>query len=246
MALLDLTRSPHGGRQRHLPEWQSQPPITPTTIIDHSIVGSAESAYQKFRDQSVLESHFIVDLDGAIWQLMDTDRQADANLRANSYAISIETADRGDPDTQPWTPAQLETLIWLHEEIRRVHPTIPRRRSQSCDDPAGLGFHTMHGAPGCWTPVSKTCPGVIRKRQWGSLLLPAFLAAPQEDDMTDDEHDALMWLRTNVTILRDQGVRMTAFGQPTGDADREVNNLATVLRELKDVKALLAKLLPPE
>jgi hypothetical protein len=36
MALLDLDRAPHGGSQRHLPEWQAQPRMTPTAIIDHS------------------------------------------------------------------------------------------------------------------------------------------------------------------------------------------------------------------
>ena len=140
-----------------------------------------------FNRTSSLESHFIVDLDGAIWQLMDTSRQADANLQANGYAISIETADRGDPDRQPWTSDQIESLAWLHAELRRVHPTIPRRESRSCSDPGGLGYHTLHGAPSCWTPVSKSCPGTVRKGQWRSLLLPAFLNQEEESDMTPEQ-----------------------------------------------------------
>jgi N-acetylmuramoyl-L-alanine amidase len=195
VALLDFNGSPHGGSQRHLPEWQSQPKITPTTIIDHSIVGSGESAWQMFATRSGLESHFIVLgrrsglQDGHIWQLMTTDRQADANLNGNGYALSIETEDDGDPDTQPWTGAQLRSLIWLHAELRRVHPTIPQRESRSCADPGGHGFHTMHGAPSCWTPVAKTCPGVVRRRQWEDVLLPAYLGGTPtlEDDMTPEE-----------------------------------------------------------
>ena len=182
--MLSFDGAPHGGRQRHLPEWQSQPRITPTTIIDHSIVGSAEGAFRMFRDTSALESHFIVDLDGEIWQLMDTSRQADANLRANDYAISIETADRGSPDTQPWTVEQLASLVWLHEALLDAHQTIPRRRSRSCADPGGLGYHTLHGAPSCWTPVAKSCPGRVRKGQWADVLLPAFLN-PAEDRRHD-------------------------------------------------------------
>jgi N-acetylmuramoyl-L-alanine amidase len=196
MAFLSFDGAPHGGSQRHLPEWQSQPKITPTTIIDHSIVGSGESAWQMFANRSGLESHFIVlgrrsgIKDGHIWQLMDTDRQADANLNGNGYALSIETEDDGDPDTQPWTGAQLRSLIWLHAELRRVHPTIPQRESQSCADPGGHGYHTMHGAPSCWTPVAKTCPGMVRRRQWRDDLLPAYLAGipTLEDDMFTDEH----------------------------------------------------------
>jgi hypothetical protein len=184
MALLSFTGSPHGGRQRHLPEWQSQPKITPTTIIDHSIVGGAEGAWQMFRDRSVLESHFIVDLDGAIWQLMDTDRQADANLDANDFAISIETADRGDPDNQPWTVAQLDSLVWLHEQLLAAHRTIPRRKCATWNG-GGLGFHTLFGAPSHWTPVAKSCPGRVRKEQWAATLLPAFLHPEELLDMYD-------------------------------------------------------------
>jgi hypothetical protein len=195
VALIDFSGSPHGGTQRHLPEWQSQPKITPTTIIDHSIVGSGESAWQMFATRSGLESHFIVLgrrsglQDGHIWQLMDTDREADANLNGNAYALSIETEDDGDPDNQPWTGAQLRSLIWLHAELRRVHPTIPQRESRSCADPGGHGYHTMHGAPSCWTPSVKTCPGRVRVVQWRDDLLPAYLGGipTLEDDMTEEQ-----------------------------------------------------------
>jgi hypothetical protein len=184
MPLLSFAGSPHGGSQRHLPEWQSQPRITPTTIIDHSIVGSAEGAWLMFRDRSGLESHFIVHSSGLIWQLMDTARQADANLNANRFAISIETEDDGDPDTQPWTRAQLESLAWLHNKLVAVHPTIPRRLCPS-ETGGGLGYHTLFGAPSAWTPVAKSCPGTVRKRQWREVLLPAFLSGtiPEEDDL---------------------------------------------------------------
>jgi hypothetical protein len=189
MALLSFTGSPHGGRQRHLPEWQSQPRITPTTIIDHTIVGTGEQGYQHFLNRSALESHFIVENDGAIWQLMDTDRQADANLDANSFAISIETGDRGDPDNQPWTQAQLDSLIWLHEQLRRVHPTIPRQKCPTWNG-GGLGYHTLFGAPSHWTPVAKSCPGRIRKIQWAAELLPAFLHPETEEDDMSAEAEA--------------------------------------------------------
>jgi len=159
MALISFGGSPHGGSHKLLPEWNRQPRITPTTIIDHSIVGSALGAWYYFRDQTGVESHFIVrgarsgSADGHIWQLMDTGRQADANLNANAFAISIETEDNGDPDDFPWSRAQLDSLRWLHAKLRAVHPTIPRRR---CPSPrgGGLGYHSMWGAPSAWTPVA--------------------------------------------------------------------------------------------
>jgi hypothetical protein len=187
MTLLSFAGSPHGGSYKLLPEWRSQPRIRPVLIIDHSIVGSAIGAWWYFRDRSGLESHFIIrgrrsgSADGHIWQLMDTDRQADANLQANDKAISIETEDDGDPDTQPWTTAQLQSLIWLHDKLAKIHPTIARREATDCDGP-GLAYHTKLGAPSCWTPIAKTCPGrPARVRQWQQILLPAFLH-PEEDD----------------------------------------------------------------
>jgi flagellar capping protein FliD len=36
--------------------------------------------------------------------------------------------------------------------------------------------NTMWGAPSQWTPVSKTCPGVIRIRQFNQTVLPAIVA----------------------------------------------------------------------
>ena len=159
MTLLSFAGSPHGGSHKLLPEWRSQPRITPVLIIDHSIVGSALGAWWYFHDSTGIESHFIIrgrrsgSADGHIWQLMDTDRRADANWQANDKAISIETEDDGDPDTQPWTTAQLQSLIWLHNKLASRYPTIRRREASDCDGP-GLGYHSKLGTPSCWTPVA--------------------------------------------------------------------------------------------
>jgi N-acetylmuramoyl-L-alanine amidase len=247
LTLLNFNGAPHGGSQRHLPEWQSQPKITPKTIIDHSIVGSGESAWQMFNASSGLESHFIVlgrrsgTKDGHIWQLMDTARRADANLDANAYAISIETEDDGDPDNQPWTGAQLRSLMWLHAELRRVHPTIPQRQSRSCGDPGGLGYHTLHGAPSCWTPVAKSCPGAVRKQQWRDALLPDFLAGPdhpnQEDDMSAEDVEAI-----NAHI--DKHSKLIRVGDvQSGAADtHDFSSIEGVGRQVKNLDAQVAEL----
>lgn len=198
--LLDFTGAPHGGRQRLLPEWNTQPRITPVLILDHSIVGSAEGAWSMFALRSNLESHLIVKLTGYIWQAMDLDRAADANFHANRFpdgtgAISIETEDRGDPNTQPWTPEQIDSLIWLHDKLARLYPTIPRRRASAATGSGarGLGYHSLFGAPSAWTPAAgKTCPGrPARTNQWNTILLPRFLqgstTATQEDLVMDDK-----------------------------------------------------------
>jgi N-acetylmuramoyl-L-alanine amidase len=179
--LVDFEASPHGGHWRPLPESGREPAIAMRTVIHHSIVGSAEGAWQYFAGSTAIESTFIVKKSGYFWQCMSLGEQADANFRANAFAGSIETEDNGNPDRDPWTPAQVDTLVWLSLEMRRLRPQIARRRCRRWDDP-GLGYHTLF--PGQWTNVpGKSCPGTFRKRQWANQVLPRCLASqPEEDD----------------------------------------------------------------
>jgi hypothetical protein len=147
--LVNFEASPHGGHWRPLPDSGREPAITMRAVIHHSIVGSAEGAYQYFAGSTAVESHFIVKKNGYFWQCMSLGEQADANFRANTFAGSIETEDNGHPDTDPWTAAQLDTLVWLSREMRRLRPRIARRRCRTWDD-AGLGYHTLFPQ---WTNV---------------------------------------------------------------------------------------------
>jgi hypothetical protein len=213
MALLNFDGSPHGGSLKLLPEWNSQPHITPVLILDHTIVGSALGAYYMFRDVSSLESHFIIrgrqsgSQDGHIWQLMDTGREAHANYHANNKAVSIETEDNGAAPIEPWSRAQLESLTWLHNKLQRVHPSIKRLEARDCDGP-GLGYHAKLGAPSCWTPsAGKTCPGPARISQWRSILLPAFLSGQVDEGGlsvadVNDILDALAAVQADVNELK--------------------------------------------
>ena len=182
--------------KKPLPEAESQPRIEPRLVIVHTMDGTLLGTDNLFRTQSVFESHFGVggptdgaDLDGVIFQWMDTDRQADANRNANGFAVSIETSDGGDPD-RPWSPKQLDALVRLIGALCD-HYEIPR---QICDraEGSGLGWHVMFGAPGPWTPVAKTCPGPVRIKQLKDTVFPAVMRQdrsliPQEVDMTKDE-----------------------------------------------------------
>jgi N-acetylmuramoyl-L-alanine amidase len=148
--LVDFDASPHGGHWRPLPDSGREPAIAMQTVIHHSIVGSAEGAFQYFAGSTAIESHFIVKKSGYFWQCMSLGEQADANFRANAFAGSIETEDNGDPDRDPWTPAQIDTLVWLSLEMRRLRPLIARRKCRTWDDP-GIGYHTLF--PSQWTNV---------------------------------------------------------------------------------------------
>jgi len=199
--------------QKPLPEAESQLRITPRVVIVHTMVGSLLGTDQLFRRKSGLESHFGIggptdgaDLDGVIFQWMDTDRRADANLNANAFAVSIETSDGGD-ESRPWSPKQLDALIRLIG-VLCDHHGIPRR---ICDraDGSGLGWHVMFGAPGPWTPVAKTCPGPVRIAQLKDTVFPAVIGVTgpqagmgiaQEDDMTEEQARQLKAIFQGLTV----------------------------------------------
>lgn len=176
-----------GAEWRPLPEAGVPDGLRKTQLIYHSIVGSAEGAYGYFLNHSSLESTFIVKKSGQTIQLMDSTDRADANSDANRAAISVETEDNGRPDTDPWTPRQVDELVRIGIWGCQNHD-IPAVRCPGPYEP-GIGWHAMHGAPSPWTPSrGKTCPGLIRQVQFEREVLPRIIAGvagttPEVDDM---------------------------------------------------------------
>lgn len=153
---------------RLLPESKTQPHIVARAVVMHSAAGRG-SLYNFFLKSSSLESHFWVGEDGRIEQYIDTARRADANRNANGFAISIET-ESSPSATEPWGPAQLAAIVRLVRWCCTEHH-IPTRQIPAWNS-SGIGWHIQFGAPGPWTPVSKSCPGPARIRQ-----MPALIAA---------------------------------------------------------------------
>ena len=159
------------------PESDSQPAITPTQFIMHSIAApwSEQRIYEYWRDSTNLESHFGLDYDGSLGQFIGTQTRADANYLANrrpdgTGAVSIETASNLK-HTDPWTAEQVETLIrlgvWLHEEH-----DIPLRICRTADDP-GYGYHRLHAD---WSTGGTECPGDARVQQFREVVFPGIVA----------------------------------------------------------------------
>lgn len=154
--------------KRLIPPGSNDPRITPRVAILHVDAGNSDSLYDYFaRRSGGIESHFHVKLDGTVEQYRDTDYQADANHKANDFAVSIETQGYGDGE---WTPAQLVAIRDLLRWVSRVHD-IPLRKAQAWDG-TGIGYHIQFGAPGAWTPVAKSCPGPRRIQQFDHTLMP--------------------------------------------------------------------------
>lgn len=167
---------PPFARARLIPAGVNDPAITPIGLILHVDAMNSLSLYAYFNGPSGgIESHGHVQLLGGVEWYRDTGREADANHKANSFIrdgkrygfISVETQGFGDGE---WTPAQIESIkdliLWAH----KTHG-VPLR---VCPDPysGGVGYHTMWGAPAEWTPVSKSCPGPKRIKQFYDVIVP--------------------------------------------------------------------------
>lgn len=163
-------------KKKLIPAGSNDPAIIPIGVILHVDAGNNYDLYDFFRYRSGgIESHFHIAKDGTLFQYRSTEREADANYKANSFYsggkrygyISVETQghERGE-----WTPAQIKTikrlLQWAHKR-HNIPLTVARTPTSR-----GIGYHTIHGAPSAWTPVAKSCPGPDRKRQFHNELVP--------------------------------------------------------------------------
>lgn len=257
-----------GANWRPLPEANTQPTMIATQVILHTAVSSAPSLYGYFARFDVgLESHFYVSQTG-VEQYISTSRQADANRQANVRAISIETWDGGDPDHTPWTPRQMDLLVDLVAWCC-VNHGIPVLQCPAWNQP-GIGWHVMFGAPGPWTPVSKSCPGRPRIAQMPELIarveqalspMPPPPPVQEDDDMMilrdKDDAAAGIWLLSGdtffhladtatVSALLGQGVKDVSIAHPDFVAmmqkkDEAEQQLTQINLRLADIQNQLAK-----
>lgn len=169
-----------------IPAGSSDPPITARVAILHVSASLVASLFEYFRDRSGgIESHFFITITGKIEQYRDTNFQADANLDANDFAISIETAGLGGGK---WNAKQKRAiqrlLLWIHQV-----ENVPLNKIKVWDG-TGVGFHTQFGAPSHWTPVAKSCPGPARIKQFNNWLVPWMNSNPTHPPLTLKERRA--------------------------------------------------------
>lgn len=172
-----------------LPENNTQNRINPTTVICHRAVSSAQDLYGYWNSPGVvLESHFYVGPDGTIYQYMDTNVRADANVQANAFAVSIETWDGGNtPDSMEWSPVQVYALKRLIKWICDVHG-IKKGPATSWNG-GGIGGHNWF--PTEWADGPRGCPGTARNAQLRNDIIPAVASGDIEDEVTQDEINAI-------------------------------------------------------
>jgi hypothetical protein len=222
--------------QQIIPESYSQGRITPTTLIYHRAVSSAESLLGYWTTPGVeLESHFYIGQFGTIYQFMDTSARADANMDANNFAISVETWDGGNtPDSMAWSTAQLAAAKRLAAWVCETHG-IKRAAAQTWNG-GGIGGHNWFPYP--WAGGPRGCPGTARNAQIRNDIIPYVAAgggwrtSPQEDDVLTGPQE--QWLLDLHKVVVSGATRTAKLNLDLGFI-RE-----SILSDIGAVKALLA------
>ena len=155
-------------------------------VCVHTMVGFLGGTETMFRKDgwTGTESHFGVGgpsdlgLDGTVYQWVDTDYQADANLEGNPRLISIETSDGGD-ETTPWTEAQLAAIAGIIVWACREHDIPAELVADSTPGRRGIGYHRQGIEPWKvaggerWSKANgKVCPGDVRIQQLLDDVIP--------------------------------------------------------------------------
>jgi hypothetical protein len=243
-----------GARQRPISPGASDPRIIPIGVILHVDAGNQSSLYNYFNGPSGgIESHFHVPKSGSPEQYRDTAREADANYRGNSFErdgktygfISVETQGLASGE---WNAHQLSEIKKLLLWCNKTHG-IPLRRCPAWDQ-AGIGYHVMFGAPGPWTPVSKSCPGPDRIKQFTNVLVPWFKTATAPAPVPPGQKDLIdMATPAEVAQAVEDGIRnyMRDFfsnEQGTGDtlADAAAERGQATVAKLDELVAAVKEL----
>lgn len=146
-------------------------------LILHVDAGNAVSLWQFFDGPSGgIESHVHIPKSAVNpkEQFRDTQREADANNKANSW-IGTDSQRHGflSAETQGygggyWTKYQLDSIKELIMVTHKEH----KYPLQECPGPKryGVGYHTQYPS---WTNVpGKTCPGANRIEQYHTIIVP--------------------------------------------------------------------------
>lgn len=223
-------------RHRLISPGSNDPRINARMAILHVDAGNNSSLHGYFNGPSGgIESHFFVKKNGKIEQYRDTNYQADANLNANGFAVSIETQGYGGGK---WTRRQLKSikrlLVWLNdaEGIPLHEATGPYG--------SGVGYHVQFGAPGAWTPVAKSCPGPKRIKQYENDIVPWMNGNPRHrKDWFDmaNENDLRKVLReeNEVEVPSNVGTKKSRRKNPTWLLPNAVSHMWWLARMAVDV-----------
>lgn len=218
-------------------------------LVLHIAEGSGPGTISwQLNPSAQVSSHFVVDLDGSITQMVDLDDRAWTQIEGNRAWLSVENAGH---TPHPLTDAQVEANAQL---LARCHTAfgVPLELATSPSG-RGLGHHSMGAESGVnWG--HSDCPGPAIKAQKPAILARAIEIINGGNDMalTDDDvqkvaaatvHLLLTGLSLPVkTPTMSAGSAMLSGQQHAASADAKLDAIA---EQLTGLPAAVVAALPP-
>lgn len=145
-------------------------------VIHYDVTGSARTTFKVLHDDRNLSVHFMLDIDGTIYQTMDLKERAWHATKANSRSIGIEIAHIGAR-----APAEFATLSdWYSTDDLGIRLRFPERMGDG-----GVRTSRFIGRP--------TTPEIHRGRINGSDLM--------QYDFTPEQYESLARLTAALTEI---------------------------------------------
>lgn len=136
-------------------------------VIHYDAAGTSRECFHLLHDQRGLSVHFLLDIDGTIYQTLDLRERAWHATTANGRSIGIEIANRGA------VPSPALLAEWYTKDAQGLRITIPAR----VGDP-GIRTPNFVGRP--------ATPHIVRGEIQGQILY--------QYDLTDQQYQALAHL----------------------------------------------------
>jgi len=149
-------------------------PTAKIGVVNHVIVGSAQSAIGEFRTNGAqLSAHFVVDYDGTIYQLLDTSDCCYAQAAGNYPPIAYIAIEYAGDTTTPMTNEQIMSGAAITAWAAKVHG-FPITGVVPHGTPGVTSHCNPDGTPDpAWG--DHPCPGPIRLAQLPGLIYIAYL-----------------------------------------------------------------------
>lgn len=97
-------------------------------VLHFDVCGTSQVCFRVLQDQRGLSVHFLLDIDGTIYQTLDVREQAFHATKANSRSVGIEIANIGAYPVnaaQPWKKTPLDE--WYARDAGGPYVAIPER-----------------------------------------------------------------------------------------------------------------------
>jgi N-acetylmuramoyl-L-alanine amidase len=219
---------------RDIATWRGPTPNRGGAMVEHRglVVHIAEGSFEgtiawQYNPAAQVSSHFVVDVDGRIAQVVDTDVVAWTQKAGNGHWLSVENAGH---TPNPLTAAQVDANARL---LARAHLEygVPLLIA-TCPADRGLGHHSMGFECGVdWG--HSACPGPAIKAQKPAILARA-IEIVNGDDMPLTQAD--------IDAVAAATAKAIAYRNTNLDPDEAAQTTAAAIDESVDgIRALLAR-----